>query len=251
MKRVASLLLCVLMMILSTTFASASEYVSFSLSNCNTDVNRLFTVSMKATGNTKLSAAIFEFSYDSGMLQFKEADADNAKITCNDVGDTIKAVYLCTNGKELDGDIFTVKFKALKSGKCRIGFKVYDCVNSNAEFIEVDKCTAGEIIISGSDSADTDNNSSANKEKANNSNKKKSSVGKTETEDEATPSIVDFGILNSVEDINIRILFIGIAIGVSVVILAFVAYFTLKRLRNKKSSKQSCDNVNTEEISDF
>lgn len=185
------------------------------------------------------------------MIQFKEADADNAKITCNDVGDTIKAVYLCTNGKELDGDIFTVKFKALKSGKCRIGFTVYDCVNSNAEFIEVDKCTAGEIIISGSDSADTDNNSSANNGKANNSNKKKSSVGETETEDEATPSIVDFGILNSVEDINIRILFIGIAIGVSVVILAFVAYFTLKRLRNKKSSKQSCDNVNTEEISDF
>lgn len=238
MKRAVSLLICVIFILLSTTYALASEYVSFTLSDGQSNANRLFTLSMKATGNTKLSSAIFEFSYDSSMLQFKEADAEDAEITCNDSNGTVKVVYLSTYGKSAD-EIFTLKFKALKSGKCSVNFKVYDCVNSDAEFIEVDKCTGGNIVINSSDSKSAEQKSSNSKDKSSSNSKSKSSSNEAATEDEATPSVVDFGVLNSVKDINIRILYIGILIGGSVVILALVFYFILKRFLNKKSSSQN------------
>ena len=68
-----------------TVFSAAKVY--FALNDCSTNNNRLFTVSMTADCDKKLSAASFEFTYDKNMFEFRSAKVSDktSKITYNEL----------------------------------------------------------------------------------------------------------------------------------------------------------------------
>ena len=71
MKRLISITTVIILLVLSLCSVYAAETVSFELSDCTTDNNRLFTVEMTANSDKPLSAVTFEFEYDKNMIEFR------------------------------------------------------------------------------------------------------------------------------------------------------------------------------------
>lgn len=249
MKKFISVICVVLIVVLSFSAVNAAESVSFALDDCECKSNRLFSVDMVAKSSSKLSAAMFEFSYDKDMFMFKDIKTDGAKIVYNDNGSTIKADFLCASGKDINNGevIFTLTFKALKSGTGYIDFKTYDCVNSSAEFIDAGKCTSAKIVVSKTASENSDQkDKQGNSKKSENGDDKNGSKSSRENKDGDNSDFDDLGILNSIDDKSTRFLIIGIAIGVSVIAIAFIGYFAAKRVIKKKTQiSKSTDNNDT------
>lgn len=143
--------------------ASAAESVSFSTGSVSCAVNRLIEVPVYAQSGNPLSAALFSFSYDSGLLEFRGASAPaGSKVVYHETGECVKLSYLCADGAEISSSaqIFTLKFKSLRAGSCSVDFTVTDCVNAAVERISAGSCTAGQVTI-GTQSARFDSGKSS------------------------------------------------------------------------------------------
>ena len=243
MKKLFILITTAVFILISITNVSASESVNFELTDCNCNKNRLFTVEMIATCNSPLSAASFEFTYDKSMFEYRSSkvtDVDS-QIAVNEMDDKIKAVYLNTYGKNIkNGEvIFTITFKAVKSGVEYIDFNVSDCVNSDVKSISAGN-SSDEDENSNNKTSKSKNNSSDSENKA----AKKSSRDKDEAI-EAAATADEFGALNPIDDKSSRFLFIGICIGVSILALFLLAFYI-----GRHSIKKDKNDDNTDEIND-
>lgn len=146
------LLVSLLMILLALPFCTvyAAEAVSFSADNVTCKNNRLIDININAMCDKKLSAAIFEFTFDKSILEFRGAKApDDSKVVFNEKTDCVKLSYLCTYGADImsSAPIFTLKFKSIGEGSTDIGFKVYDCVDADVQHMSVGVCTAGSVTV--------------------------------------------------------------------------------------------------------
>lgn len=253
MKKLFSISIILILIFSSFVCTYAAEAVSFEITDCECDKNRLFTVDIVAKSDSKFSAGTFEFTYDKSMFEFRSAKVtdDNSRIMTNELSNSVKAVYLNANGKDIkNGEvIFTVTFKSVKSGEGYIDFTVSDCVNSNAEFIDIGKCTSAKITVSGSssdksssDSSNSSNNSSSKNSKDSSNDGKSSSTRDKNQETTSDSTIDEMGLLNPIDDKSTRFLIIGIAIGVSAIVLFMLGYFITRKIfsRHKENDERGC-----------
>lgn len=239
-----------LLFILSTLFsASALDKAGFKLSSTECNISRLFDVEVIADGRNSLCAVTFEFTYDKSMFEFREAKSDNpnASIKANEKSDCVKVVYLCSDGVDSSSGntIFTLTFKAIKAGTGYIDFNVYECVNQNVEFMNIDNCTSAKIVVnkSSDDNKSEDDVASGSSEnsKRNKSDNGQSTRNGTNSDTTASQSTVDnIGTLNSVSSNKGSYIFIGILIGFAIIIvLSFAFLFGRKTANIKSNDKES------------
>lgn len=232
MKKVIILCIVILITFGSTFSVFATNNIDFKLSNAECSINRLVDIDIIASCNQNLTAATFEFTFDKSMFEFRSTKSvdSNANVKSNELDNTVKAVYLCADGTDISESktIFTITFKAKKTGSGYIDFNVYECVDQNVEFIQVGTCTSARITVGGDSksSADTDNNSSSfgnsnssarAKSDDNNksSNKQNSRVEVTTSQS----SIDNLGTINPINDNKFNYILLGIFIGVGIVIV--------------------------------
>lgn len=226
-----------------TVFSAAK--VDFALNDCSTNNNRLFTVSMTADCDKKLSAASFEFTYDKNMFEFRSAKVSDktSKITYNELNNKVKLVFLNTDGIGISKgeEIFTLSFKAVKSGTGYIDFYVSDCVDSDINSIDAGKCTSGKITVNSKSSDNSSSKSSTDKSDKSDSSSAKSERGKAE-ETTSASTYDEIGQLNSFDNPNTRFLIIGILLGASLIAAEMLIYNIFKRIKfNRSKSKDSPD----------
>lgn len=157
MKKLLMILLAALIFLPSAVTAFAADAVSFALDTVKCRKNRLVDIEMTAECNTKLSAAMFSFSYDKSVLEFREATApDGSKVVTNETDDRVRLSYLCEKGASVKdgGVIFTLEFKAVEEGSSPIDFTASECVDPDAQWLSIGECVSGEIIVGYDESDD-------------------------------------------------------------------------------------------------
>lgn len=223
--------------------AYSANKVDFDLSDYNCDNNRLFTISMTADSDKKLCAASFEFTYDKSMFEFRSAKVSDktSKIAYNELSDKVKLVFLNADGINIiNGEIiFTLTFKAVKSGTGYIDFFVSDCVDSDVNSIDAGKCTSAKItVISKSEKSGSDKSNSSDKSEKSETSGSKSERKKTE-ETTSVSTYDEIGQLNSFDNPNIRLLIIGIVLGASLIAAVMLAYNIFKRIKSNRNKRKN------------
>lgn len=254
MKKLVSLLNALLIIILSCQSVFATENISFELTDFNTSQNRLFSIDMIAKCNTELSAATFEFKYDKSMIEFKSIKANNSKIKYNELDSSVKVSYLCTDGKNINnGDIiFSITFKALNSGNCFVDFSANDCVDSNANFIDIGSCLSANIQIENSkeEKNNFSKSSSASDQNTKNSKNKNSSHADKADDETSDSAFSDLGLLNSIDDKSTRFLIIGIAAGSSIIVISLIGYLIAKKCLTKRRKIENTETDSNDKSSE-
>lgn len=238
-----SIITVVLLSYGSLITAYSANKVDFVLSDYNCDNNRLFTISMTADSDKKLCAASFEFTYDKSMFEFRSAKVSDktSKIAYNELSDKVKLVLLNADGINIiNGEIiFTLTFKAVKSGTGYIDFFVSDCVDSDINSIDAGKCTSAKVTVnSKSEKSGSDKSNSSDKSEKSESSASKSERKKTE----GTTSVSTYdeiGQLNSFDNPNIRLLIIGIVLGASLIAAVMLAYNIFKRIKSNRNKRKN------------
>ena len=223
--------------------AFSSTKVDFVLNDCNCDNNRLFTISMTADSDKKLCAASFEFTYDKSMFEFRSAKLSDksSKIAYNELSDKVKLVFLNADGINIiNGEIiFTLTFKAVKSGTGYIDFFVSDCVDSDINSIDAGKCTSAKITVnSKSEKSGSDKSNISDKSEKSESSGSKSERKKTE-ETTSVSTYDELGQLNSFDNPNTRLLIIGIVLGASLIAAVMLAYNIFKRIKSNRNKRKN------------
>lgn len=223
--------------------AYSANKVDFVLSDYNCDNNRLFTISMTANSDKKLCAASFEFTYDKSMFEFRSAKVSDktSKIAYNELSDKVKLVFLNADGINIINSeiIFTLTFKAVKSGTGYIDFFVSDCVDSDINSIDAGKCTSAKITVnSKSEKSGSDKSNISDKSEKSESSGSKSERKKTE-ETTSVSTYDEIGQLNSFDNPNIRLLIIGIVLGASLIAAVMLAYNIFKRIKSNRNKRKN------------
>ena len=223
--------------------AFSANKVDFVLSDYNCDNNRLFKISMTADSDKKLCAASFEFTYDKSMFEFRSAKVSDktSKIAYNELSDKVKLVFLNADGINIiNGEIiFTLTFKAVKSGTGYIDFFVSDCVDSDINSIDAGKCTSAKITVnSKSEKSGSDKSNISDKSEKSESSGSKSERKKTE-ETTAVSTYDEIGQLNSFDNPNTRLLIIGIVLGASLIAAVMLAYNIFKRIKSNRNKRKN------------
>lgn len=241
MKRITTIFIICNIIILSVFSTSAADSISFNLADAESKKGRLVEISVEAECSKKLSAALFEFTYDKSMFEFKNVKTsdDNTIVKANELDRCVKAIYLSTYGTDISNtkSIFTITLKALKEGTGYLDFSVYDCVDADVKSMQVGTCTSAEIKITGSgnDSNDNQDKVSEDNTKSDGKSSKRASSIKESTGDS---TIDNLGLLNEIEDKNLNYIIIGVAIGVASVILLLCVYMFLRKLEQKFKKKE-------------
>lgn len=226
---------------------SASGNINFKLSNAECDANRLVDIEVVANGSQSLSAVTFEFTYDKSMFEFRGTKSNStiASVKSNELDDSVKAVYLCTDGADISSDttIFTITFKAIKAGTGYIDFSVFECVDKDVEFMEVGSCTSAKITVNGSsqnDKSGNNNSSKSNNSKSSdlsgssddNKSSKRISIRNETTTPQAT--VDNLGTINPINDNKTYYIIIGVFVGILVVSVLAVVFFIGRKTANMK-----------------
>lgn len=238
-----SIITVVLLSYGSLITAYSANKVDFVLSDYNCDNNRLFTISMTADSDKKLCAASFEFTYDKSMFEFRSAKVSDktSKIAYNELSDKVKIVLLNADGINIiNGEIiFTLTFKAVKSGTGYIDFFVSDCVDSDINSIDAGKCTSAKVTVnSKSEKSGSDKSNSSDKSEKSETSGSKSERKKTE-ETTSVSTYDEIGQLNSFDNPNIRLLIIGIVLGASLIAAVMLAYNIFKRIKSNRNKRKN------------
>lgn len=249
MKKIYSIVLIIVMIIISSTLtAFAADSVSFELSGADVAPNRLVTLELKAKSSEKFCAALFEFSYDTKMLEFRsvKVSKDSSKIKANDLGGKVKVSFLNSEGLSISemNTIFTITFKTSVQGSTFVDFKVSDCVDGNVNSLDVGQCSSSEITVSKTHNNTSDKN---NKSESKSKDDSKSSGNSKRSSKETTTSpasIEEWGELNPVNDKSTLFLIIGLVGGASLVILTVLAFLIGRHSIQNKIKNQSNDTDN-------
>ncbi|MEE0868561.1 MAG: cohesin domain-containing protein [Ruminococcus sp.] len=198
---------------------------------------------MTADSDKKLCAASFEFTYDKSMFEFRSAKVSDktSKIAYNELSDKVKLVFLNADGININNSesIFTLTFKAVKSGTGYIDFFVSDCVDSDINSIDAGKCTSAKITVnSKSEKYSSDKSNSSDKSGKSEASGSKSERKKTE-ETTSVSSYDEIGQLNSFDNPNTRLLIIGIVLGASLIAAVMLAYNIFKRIKSNRNKRKN------------
>ena len=239
---ITSITIAVLLSCCSLVTVFSATKVDFTLKDCSTDNNRLFTITMTADCDKKLSAASFEFTYDKSMFEFRSAKVSDkaSKITYNELDDKVKLVFLNTDGVDINNgtSIFTLTFKSVKSGNGYIDFYVSDCVDSDINSIDAGKCTSAKITVNSKSSDSSSSKSSIDKSDKTDLKGTKSEREKAE-ETTSVSTYDEIGQLNSFDNPNTRLLIVGIALGASIIAAVMLAYNILKRINSNINKRNN------------
>lgn len=256
MKRIISILISVLLILSSVLFVSAADSVSFALGSVDAENNRLVSVGVYADSDSPFSAAVFDFSFDKTILEFRGVDSDvNTTTKYNPTNDGVRVVYLCTDEiAPSNRNIFKLDFKTLKEGRADVSFSVRDCADSGGEFLEVGSCSGAQINVSGSGAgASGGTGSSAPADKSGGASSKASSLKNQKAEAGLSDSIDDTddddlknsGELNDINESSLNlmwILYVLIGLGVAIILVAGVKIgMSIAAKRPKKGEKPDND----------
>lgn len=148
MKRI--FLITFLFLLLATGSAAkafAVQTVSFSLPEVQCAPNRLIQVPCVATGSGKFCAGTFSFQFDKNLLEIRKVTPYKGAKAVFHQADTLKISYVHPDGIDLSAapEIFTLQFKVKGEGTTPISFEVYDCVDSDVEFMQIGTCISGSV----------------------------------------------------------------------------------------------------------
>ncbi len=155
--------LIIILFCLPVFSVKAAESVSFSTDSITCKNNRLIEVNVNAACGKRLSAALFEFSFNKSVLEFRGVKSpDGTRVVYHEKSDCVKLSYLCADGAEIANGaaVFTLKFKSVGEGDADFGYTVYDCVDADVQQLSVGSCTAGAVTVTAkaSDSVGTAEN---------------------------------------------------------------------------------------------
>lgn len=260
MKKFFASFLSIIIIIASCITAYSASNISFSLSNASARKGRLVSIDMSASFDNYLCAALFEFTFDDSVLEFRDikCENDNSKIETNCVGNKVKAIFLNEFGDDVSSRnvIFTITFKAVDYGTSYIDYTVSDCIDADVKSINVGSCTSGKISVTGSsdNNSDSKNTDTETKSKDKNSSKSK----RIDDEEDETADIVNLGEVNPFKIDKASYVFAGISIGLLLSIFVYVVYLFGKNSakhndksdkQDNKSNNEKCDDGNDEDFS--
>jgi len=193
---------------------------------------------MIAQSDIKLSAATFEFTYNQNLFEFRSIKTtdENSQISYNELDNSVKAVFLNAFGQDISSNevIFILTFKAIESGLGNINFSVSECVSSDVNFIDIGTCTSSTVTINSTKTDEQNNHSTKPKKEKETSEIKKS---KEENETTSVSTIDELGILNPIDNWNIRYFVMGLCLVIGFVIIVLLIYFIslriIKNIKNK------------------
>ena len=254
MKRIIVVLAALALLLPSAFVSVAAGTVSFEAESISCANNRLAEVAFTAHGSGKLCAALFTVTFDSSVLEFREAKAaKGSRVEINPAGESVKISYLCSDGIDLSGqaELFTLTFKSCSEGVSEIAYSVFDCVDSQVESMSIGSCVSGSVTVtpnagpqSGAEnktgSSASKSSSAAASSKSSKKKKRTSSSGIQETTEE---SITDLGNINHVIQADFDKITPMIVLCLSIVIAAAFICFIVLRLKSIKKNDKSDDNA--------
>ena len=208
MKKI--LLLILVICVIPVTRVCAADSVSFSVDSIECKNNRLIEVNVNAQCGKKLSAALFEFSYDKSILEFRGVKTPSDSMTeYNENANGFKLSYLCTYGTEISASrpIFTLKFKSVGEGRTNIAYNVSDCVDSDIQQMTIGDCTSGSVTVTskakdtGSASAKNSSQTSKTTAKSKSGKQSVSSASAAQTTGTATGDNLSYKDLGNLKDV--------------------------------------------------
>lgn len=109
--------------------------------------NRLIQVPCVATGSSKFCAGTFSFQFDKNLLEIRKVTPYKGAKAVFHQADTLKISYVHPDGIDLSAapEIITLQFKVKGEGTTQISFEVYDCVDSDVEFMQIGTCISGNV----------------------------------------------------------------------------------------------------------
>ena len=252
MKRFFTVLF--LLTILSVFSASAAGSVSIETGSVTCRSNRLVEVPVTAQGSGKLSAALFEFTFDKAVLEYRDIHTpEGSEVVCAEKSYGIRLSYLCTDGVPLaeQTTLFSVEFKTLAEGDGAISFRVMDCTDSDAQWMDVGSCLAGTVTVSSSADDSIGKAESQPKQKAassaesKESSKSGASKSSAKAKDKQTTTaspVQDLGKLNSVVEREADKATPIIVLCASAAAAAAVIGYIIFQIKSKKKDNSSDDN---------
>lgn len=240
--------------ILSLLPASAAGTVSIETGSVTCRNNRLIEVEVKAQGSGKLSAALFEFTFDKSVLEYRKIHTpDGSDAVCVEKDYGIRLSYLCTNGVTLSTQptLFTIEFKTVAEGESEVGFRVMDCVDSDAQWMDIGSCLAGTVTVSNhaddtvgtaepkqQQKAASTSESESKQGGSKKSSAKSSAKAKDRQETTAAP-VHDLGTLNNVVEREADKTTPIIVLCASVAVAAAVIGWIIFQIKHKKENNSS------------
>lgn len=259
MKKLFMILLAALIILPSAVTAYAANAVSFTLDSVEGKKNRLIEIDMKAICDKKLAAALFSFTYDKSVLEFRKASVPaGSKVVTNETEECVRLSYLCADGAEIKNStvIFTLTFKAIDTGSSAVDFTAYDCVGPDAQWLDIGSCTSGQITIEGSEdskngSSDKQSSESGGKSKSKvsdisgsdskSSSKKGDSAKSQSTTSPATAAPKTNDKIQNDYNTVVPIVVLCISITTAVCFIAYLAYRLILKRKEKKNPDQKND----------
>ena len=225
-----------------TVFAASA--VSFRTPSETTQTDRLYYVEVYAQSDVPRCAALFDFSYDPAAFEFREASAEKpAQIESYDTGDHVKLAYLNIDGADcsMEDVLFLLTFKTKQEGSYSFAYSVSQCVDENAEFLDVGELRAGNVTVTGRSGSSSNGKAESEKKTAATASKKKSSGSVTgeplnETMDE---SLHDYGTLTGNTESDAYHLDIAAVVILCVVSMVLSAVAVLGVLKIRSLRKQA------------
>ena len=247
MKKILSVAILILTIVCSNITASAASTVSFALSDCECQKNRLFNVEITATGNMPITAAIFEFTYDRSIIEYRGIKTnDSSMVSANDKGDCIKAVYLCADGWVIENGstIFTLEFISLKEGVTDIDFTVYDCTDTDVNFMNIGNCSSGKVTViqkasdtSGAQGKSPNSSEKSESQKATSAKTNQSSSENGDT-NEDTKELNHFEKVNDIIQRDYNFVMPIILLCLSAVAGAVSIFYFIPKIKERKNKKE-------------
>ena len=248
------LLLILVICVIPVTRVCAADSVSFSVDSIECKNNRLIEVNVNAQCGKKLSAALFEFSYDKSILEFRGVKTPSDSMTeYNENANGFKLSYLCADGADISASspIFTLKFKSVGEGRTNIAYSVSDCVDSDVQQMTIGDCTSGSVTVTSkakdtgsapaknsSQTSKTASKSKSSKQSASSSTAKKESDGATGD----SSSYKDLGNVNDViqKDFDKATPIIILCTSI-VIFIAFIGFLIHKIVSSRKAKQDKKD----------
>lgn len=250
MKRVTALFLC-LTLLLFMPSVHAEGGVSFVMSDAEIQENRLFELAVSAQSDRPLSAALFTFSYDRTLAEFRGVTAKKPfKTAFYDDGNEVRVIFLSADGAASDGttDLFSLKFKSLSSGSFSADYTVSECVDNHAAYMPIGTCTSGSVTITGKTAAVRSGGSKSASGSSKNSNTgagSRKSTPKPTSSAEKTGEEPTLQLLGTLSEISLRDSIMPIervaqifALCGAVVIMALIGLLLWRGKRSVKTPKK-------------
>lgn len=248
-KKFITVLLCLTLFLFVPLKSFATSQINFKISDSECSINRLVTVDIIAKYSGLLCAATFDFTYDTNMFEFRQADTlnDRSQIFVNDSKKgNINTLFLDTDGIDTNSEvtIFSITLKAISSGTGYLDYSVSDCVSSEENHILIGDCTSSKINVlstgtlgkADTKSSDSKSNSSSKSKTSNDSSKVNSSRDKAINNSTTSPQI-DFTNIDSSYEHILLYFVCGGAFLAGITIIVLLAFKIGKNSSNKEKAK--------------